>query len=98
MDYRYSLCGECGLNLAARRKLMVIQEDFYPCRATPEAKNKFIKTIFGYDLMLGLIHSSSLIGVSRSRSLKRTRDAAQQFTLVARGLEGSAFGYATVTM
>ncbi|KAI9058664.1 ARM repeat-containing protein [Trametes sanguinea] len=59
---------------------ILFAEDFYPCRATPEAKNKFIKTIFG------------------SRSLKRTRDAAQQFTLVARGLEGSAFGYATVTM
>ncbi|CDO75722.1 hypothetical protein BN946_scf184493.g20 [Trametes cinnabarina] len=59
---------------------ILFAEDFYPCRATPEAKTKFIKTVFG------------------SRSLKRTRDAAQQFTLVARGLEGSAFGYATVTM
>ena len=54
-----------------------MQDDFYPCRATPEAKNKFIKTIFG------------------TRSIKRTRDAAHQFTLVARGLEGSNFGYAT---
>ena len=34
----------------------------------------------------------------RSRSLKRIREAAQQFTLVARGLEGSNFGIATVTM
>ncbi|KAI0772392.1 ARM repeat-containing protein [Trametes elegans] len=59
---------------------ILFAEDFYPCRATPEAKNKFIKTVFG------------------SRSLKRTREAAQQFTLVARGLEGSTFGYATVTM
>ncbi|TFK33337.1 armadillo-type protein [Crucibulum laeve] len=33
-----------------------------------------------------------------SRSLKRTRDAAQQFTLIARGLEGSSFGYASVSM
>ncbi|PFH48182.1 hypothetical protein AMATHDRAFT_66058 [Amanita thiersii Skay4041] len=33
-----------------------------------------------------------------SRSLKRIRDAAQQFTLVARGLEGSNFGIASVTM
>ncbi len=36
--------------------------------------------------------------VPRSRSLKRIREAAQQFTLVARGLEGSNFGIATVTM
>ncbi|KAF8883564.1 hypothetical protein BD779DRAFT_829130 [Infundibulicybe gibba] len=33
-----------------------------------------------------------------SRSLKKTRDAANQFTLVARGLEGSSFGYASVSM
>ncbi|KAH9851222.1 ARM repeat-containing protein [Lenzites betulinus] len=59
---------------------ILFAEDFYPCRATPDAKTKFIKTLSG------------------SRSLKRTREAAQQFTLVARGLEGSAFGYATVSM
>ncbi|EAU87903.1 hypothetical protein CC1G_01550 [Coprinopsis cinerea okayama7 len=34
--------------------------------------------------------------VIASRSLKKTRDAAQQFALVARGLEGSSFGYASV--
>ncbi|EIN05146.1 ARM repeat-containing protein [Punctularia strigosozonata HHB-11173 SS5] len=33
-----------------------------------------------------------------SRSLKKTRDAAHHFMLVARGLEGTTFGYATVTM
>ncbi|PPR02897.1 hypothetical protein CVT24_002281, partial [Panaeolus cyanescens] len=33
-----------------------------------------------------------------SRTLKKTREAAQQFTLVARGLEGSNFGYSSVTM
>ncbi|KIP05962.1 hypothetical protein PHLGIDRAFT_36173 [Phlebiopsis gigantea 11061_1 CR5-6] len=54
--------------------------DFTSSRATNEAKDKFIKTIFG------------------TRQSKRTRDAAQQFTLVARGLEGSAFGFASVTM
>ncbi|KAJ3573233.1 hypothetical protein NP233_g2568 [Leucocoprinus birnbaumii] len=37
-------------------------------------------------------------GIVGSRSLRRTRDAANQFTLVARGLEGSNFGYASVTM
>ncbi|TBU41864.1 ARM repeat-containing protein [Dichomitus squalens] len=59
---------------------ILFADDFYPCRANVDAKNKFIKTVFG------------------SRSLKRTREAAQQFTLVARGLEGSSFGYATVSM
>jgi len=33
-----------------------------------------------------------------SRGMKRTKDAAQQFILVARGLEGSSFGYASVSM
>ncbi|KAF9529893.1 armadillo-type protein [Crepidotus variabilis] len=39
-----------------------------------------------------------LKAVSGSRSLKKTRDAAQQFTLVARGLEGTNFGYSSITM
>ncbi|OJA14801.1 hypothetical protein AZE42_11685 [Rhizopogon vesiculosus] len=33
-----------------------------------------------------------------SRSPKKTREAAQQFTLVARGLEGTSFGYASVNV
>ncbi|KAF9269125.1 ARM repeat-containing protein [Marasmius fiardii PR-910] len=32
-----------------------------------------------------------------SRTLKRTREAAQQFTLVARGLEGTSFGYVSTS-
>jgi len=39
-----------------------------------------------------------LVLIPRSRSLRRTRDAANQLILVARGLEGSNFGYASVTM
>ncbi|KAI0686931.1 ARM repeat-containing protein [Cytidiella melzeri] len=54
--------------------------DFMPSKATSEAKEKFVKTIFS------------------SRSLRRTREAAQQFILVARGLEGSSFGYSSVAM
>ncbi|KAG6901557.1 hypothetical protein C0995_010614 [Termitomyces sp. Mi166 len=38
------------------------------------------------------------IAIINSRSLKRTREAANQFTLVARGLESSGFGYASVCM
>ncbi|EGN94778.1 hypothetical protein SERLA73DRAFT_171188 [Serpula lacrymans var. lacrymans S7.3] len=36
--------------------------------------------------------------VVSSRSPKKTRDSAQQFILVARGLEGSSFGYASGSM
>ncbi|KAF9495545.1 ARM repeat-containing protein [Pleurotus eryngii] len=35
--------------------------------------------------------------IQSSRSMKKTRDAANEFTLVARGLEGANFGYATIT-
>ncbi|THH20956.1 hypothetical protein EW146_g521 [Bondarzewia mesenterica] len=59
---------------------ILFSDDFVHSRAGPEAKEKFIKTVFG------------------TRSIKRTRDAAQQFMLVARGLEDSSFGYASVTM
>ena len=34
--------------------------------------------------------------MSKSLSPKNTREAAQQFTLVARGLEGTSFGYTSV--
>ena len=78
---------------------LATQNDFYPCRATDEAKNKFIKAVFGYVLPAPILNFASLPRLSCStRSMKRTRDAAQQFTLVARGLEGSTFGYATVSM
>ena len=50
-------------------------------------------------LLLNLLRFVPLFSreiVHRGRSTKRTRDAAQQFILVARGLEGSSFGYASV--
>ncbi|KAI0937932.1 hypothetical protein AcW1_002387 [Taiwanofungus camphoratus] len=55
-------------------------DDFVQSKATNEAKDKLVKTVFG------------------PRSTRRIRDAAQQFTLVARGLDGSSFGYTSVTM
>jgi len=36
------------------------------------------------------------VTMSRPRSPKKTRKVAQQFTVVARGLEGTSFGYASV--
>jgi len=39
-----------------------------------------------------------LKAVAGARSTKKIRDSANQFALVARGLEGSSFGYATTTM
>ena len=39
-----------------------------------------------------------VLTMPRSRSPKKTREAAQQFTLVARGLEGTSFGYASVNV
>ncbi|KAI0791113.1 ARM repeat-containing protein [Abortiporus biennis] len=59
---------------------ILYSDNFTQSKATPEAKEKFVKSIFS------------------SKSLRRTREAAQQFTLVARGLEGSSFGYASQAM
>ena len=75
----------------------LVQDDYYPCRATPEAKNKFIKAVFGSVLNV-VVAPYMLTLPPSSRAMKRIREAAQQFTLVARGLEGSTFGYATVSM
>ncbi|KAI0290272.1 armadillo-type protein [Multifurca ochricompacta] len=50
--------------------------DFAQSRAGPEAKDAFVKAVFG-----------------SSRSIRRTRDAVRQFTIVARGQEGSNFGF-----
>lgn len=36
--------------------------------------------------------------LTSSRSLKRTREAAQEFVLIARGLENSSFGYTSVVV
>ncbi|KAF8637543.1 hypothetical protein AX17_002750 [Amanita inopinata Kibby_2008] len=59
---------------------ILFADDFVQSKATPEAKDKFVKAVLG------------------SRSLKKIREAAQQFTLIARGLEGSNFGIASLTM
>ena len=67
-------------------------------KATPDAKEKFVKAVLAFVRSLNLALRDVLMHDFSSRSLKRTRDAAQQFTLVARGLEGSGFGYASLSM
>lgn len=66
-------------------------------RADADAKNKFIKSLAGS--VTGDVRDtnpgSDAIYIHRARTIKRTRDASQQFTLIARGLEGSNFGYAS---
>ncbi len=60
-----------------------------------------MKAILGsvhYDIVRVYDHCFMLIALIRSRGMKKTRDAAQQFTLVARGLEGTSFGYTSVSM
>ena len=78
-------------------KSIALQDDFVPCKANIAAKEQFIKAVFGYvtACLLALHANNSKL---RSRSMKRVRDAAQQFILIARGLEGTGFGYTSVTM
>lgn len=42
-----------------------------------------------------LVGKDRLSSPYRSRSIKKAKEAANQFTLVARGLEGSGFGQAS---
>ena len=65
--------------------LRLCQDDFFPSKATLEAKVMSLKAITGYV-------------VSFICELVQVREAAQQFTLVARGLEGSNFGYSSMTV
>jgi hypothetical protein len=71
-----------------------------PSKATPEAKRAFVKAIIGFVDAASMFVDLFVLTVtmSRSRSPKKTREAAQQFTLVARGLEGTSFGYASVNV
>lgn len=99
----YSVCSIFrDLRYHSRTHRGVPQENFTPSKATPEAKDRFLKTVMAYvsfcriDFPSSWFHKCLLC--NRSRSGKRIREAAQQFTLIARGLDGSSFGYATVTM
>jgi hypothetical protein len=79
--------------------LIPAQDDFVQSKATPEAKRAFVKAIIGFVhavIFVDLLVLTMTMTMSRSRSPKKTREAAQQFTLVARGLEGTSFGYASV--
>ncbi|GJJ09063.1 hypothetical protein Clacol_003285 [Clathrus columnatus] len=61
-------------------KEILFSDYFVPCQATPEGKEKFLKS------------------VTSARSTKKIRDASHEFALLARGLQGSSFGYATITV
>ncbi len=71
---------------------------FYPSKAGPAIKETFVKTVLGLVLELFSGWFLLMFAFDRSRSIKRTREAANQFALVARGLEGTSFGYASVSM
>ncbi|KAJ7696961.1 hypothetical protein B0H17DRAFT_1177748 [Mycena rosella] len=64
---------------------VVFADDFFASRAGHAEKERFVKTV---------VRS---IGWDSSRSVKKTKEAANQFTLVAWGLEGSTFGYSSVS-
>jgi len=77
--------------------LILAQDDFVQSKATPEAKPAFVKAIIGFVHAVIFVDLLVLtMTMSGSRSPKNTREAAQQFTLVAWGFEGTSFGYASV--
>ncbi|QRW26295.1 Myb protein 1A [Rhizoctonia solani] len=59
------------------------------------AREKFMKAVLGY-VDTGFVEEITAdVAANRTRSTKKTKEAANEYALVARGLEGSAFGYAT---
>ncbi|KAI0262791.1 ARM repeat-containing protein [Gloeopeniophorella convolvens] len=68
-------------------------------KAPLESKQWIVEILYGDDFAqsrAGLEAKDALVKAvfGGSRSVKRTRDAVRQFTIVARGQEGSNFGYA----
>jgi hypothetical protein len=75
---------------------MSAQNDFVPSKAGDDAKRQFVQAIAGC-VPLDISSRTQLkCSQCRPRSTKRMREAANAFTLVARGLEGSSFGYSSV--
>ena len=72
-----------------------LQNDFVPCKADGGTKERFLSTLSQLSVSSPFESDPELDGLRRSSkgSTKRMRDAANQFALVARGLEGSGFGY-----
>ena len=49
MDDEHPLCCMSDIRyVQCRLPDISTKDDFYPCRANADAKNKFIKTVFGY--------------------------------------------------
>ena len=73
------------------------QSDFVQCKADHETKEKFLTALNQLSVVpiSSRLSSSELDGLQRSSkgNTKRIKDAANQFALVARGFEGSGFGY-----
>ena len=71
------------------------QPEFDASKASVAARETFLKTLVACATSPVVASNNTR---RRSRSLKRTKEAAQQFAIIARGLEGSSFGYATIVM
>lgn len=75
----------------------ISQSDFAQCKADSGTKEKLLTALTQLsDIPFSESSSAAELNDwkrSSKGSTKRVREAANQFTLVARGLEGSGFGY-----
>jgi len=82
--------------------LKLAQDDFNFCavesdsRSNASFRESYHTVCPRSSAFVDLLVLNMTMTMSRSRSLKKTRKVAQQFTLVARGLEGTSFRYASV--
>lgn len=70
----------------------------YALKSHTRVKRQVRENTIRVRIVLALLFASAHLLDHSARGLRRAREAAQQFSLVARGLEGSSFGYASVTM
>jgi hypothetical protein len=98
MDSRDPIRGLFFILVLLRQANSAVQNDFDQSRAGPEAKDALVKAVFGYAYRVHLYSQTKILSpvgaASGSRSIRRTRDAVRQFTIIARGQEGSNFGLA----
>ncbi|KLO16646.1 ARM repeat-containing protein [Schizopora paradoxa] len=96
------LCGLAGLSPASTVQNLIELLATMNSRLAEECKVWIPEVLYALDF----VPSKASIDTKQrfvqtivgSKSLKKVRDAAQHFSLVAKGLEGSSFGYSSISM
>lgn len=99
---RAVLCGFAGVAPRSATQNLIELLSIVASKFPAETRTWMTDILFADDFVQSKASSEAkrifVKAIIGSRSPKKTREAAQQFTLVARGLEGTSFGYASVNI